>query len=177
MIRLVRMPTTERRRDSLIQRVRSRTHSRSKAAGAVSGERGTAALKEKPGDGIEALLGHKFQRPELLRRALTHRSLAYEKKLAEPDVAVANDPKADNEQLEFLGDAVLGFLVTEDLCGRYPELHEGELTRLRSELVSRKHLGQVAGRLTLGAHMLMGREKSAAAAAKRPRCWPTASKR
>lgn len=114
-------------------------------------------MKEKPGDGIEALLGHKFQRPELLRRALTHRSLAYEKKLAEPDAAVANDPQADNEQLEFLGDAVLGFLVTEDLCGRYPELHEGELTRLRSELVSRKHLGQVAGRLNLGAHMLMGR--------------------
>lgn len=113
-------------------------------------------MKEKPGDGIEALLGHKFQRPELLQRALTHRSLAYEKKIAEPD-GLANDPRADNEQLEFLGDAVLGFLVAEDLCGRYPELHEGELTRLRSELVSRKHLGQVAGRLNLGAYMLMGR--------------------
>lgn len=114
-------------------------------------------MREKPGDGIEALLGHRFQQAELLRRALTHRSLAYEKKLAEPDGTTANDPRADNEQLEFLGDAVLGFLVAEELCGRYPELHEGELTRLRSELVSRKYLGQVAGRLNLGAHMLMGR--------------------
>lgn len=114
-------------------------------------------MKEKPGDGIEALLGHRFRQPELLRRALTHRSLAYEKKLAEPDAVVANDPRADNEQLEFLGDAVLGFLAAEDLCSRYPELHEGELTRLRSELVSRKHLAQVAVRLNLGAYMLMGR--------------------
>ncbi|MFZ0662815.1 MAG: ribonuclease III [Acidobacteriaceae bacterium] len=114
-------------------------------------------MKEKPGEGIEALLGHGFAQPVLLRRALTHRSLAYEKKLAAPDAPVANDPRSDNEQLEFLGDAVLGFLVAEDLCRRYPELHEGELTRLRSELVSRKHLGQVAARINLGAHMLMGR--------------------
>ena len=116
-----------------------------------------AALKEKSGSGIEALLRHKFAQPELLRRALTHRSLAYEKKLAEPDAAAGNDPQSDNEQLEFLGDAVLGFLAAEGLCRRYPELHEGELTRLRAELVSRKHLGQVAGRLNLGEYMLLGR--------------------
>lgn len=114
-------------------------------------------MKEKPRDGIEALLRHRFARPELLRRALTHRSLAYEKRLAEPDAAAGNDPQADNEQLEFLGDAVLGFLAAEELCRRYPELHEGELTRLRAELVSRKHLGQVAARLNLGEHMLLGR--------------------
>jgi ribonuclease-3 len=112
-------------------------------------------LKDEPGDRIEALLEHRFARPELLRRALTHRSLAYEKRLAEP--GAADDPSTDNEQLEFLGDAVLGFLAAEELCRRYPELHEGELTRLRSELVSRKHLAQVAARLDLGAHMLMGR--------------------
>jgi len=116
-------------------------------------------LKERtePGGQIESLLRHKFTQPELLTRALTHRSLAYEKKLAEPEAPAPNDPSADNEQLEFLGDAVVGFLVADDLCRRYPELREGELTRLRSELVSRKHLGQVAARLNLGQHMLLGR--------------------
>jgi ribonuclease III len=117
--------------------------------------------RPEPGSQIESLLRHKFARPELLTRALTHRSLAYEKKAAAPDAPVnhhaASDPNADNEQLEFLGDAVVGFLVTEDLCRRYPELREGELTRLRSELVSRRHLGQVAARLNLGEHMLLGR--------------------
>jgi ribonuclease III len=56
-----------------------------------------------------------------------------------------------------LGDAVIGFLAADDLCRRYPELDEGQLTRLRAELVSRKHLGAVAARLNLGEHMLLGR--------------------
>jgi ribonuclease-3 len=115
---------------------------------------------------LETLLGHRFTQPELLRRALTHRSLAFEHRViaaageAEVDAAepeIKSDPSADNEQLEFLGDAVVGFLVAEELCRRYPELHEGELTRLRAELVSRRHLGQVAARLNLGDYMLLGR--------------------
>lgn len=119
-------------------------------------------MKATPGprDELESLLHHRFAQPELLIRALTHRSLAYEKKLAEPEPSAGApkiDPSADNEQLEFLGDAIFGFLVAEALCHRYPELNEGELTRLRSELVSRRHLGQVAARLNLGAHMLLGR--------------------
>ena len=116
-------------------------------------------MKEKPqsGDEVESLLRHKFAQRELLTRALTHRSLAYEQRIAEPEAPTPNDPSTDNEQLEFLGDAIVGFLVAEDLCRRYPELHEGALTRLRAELVSRKHLGQVAARLNLGAHMLLGR--------------------
>jgi ribonuclease-3 len=119
-------------------------------------------LSEKPEPGeIESLLQYSFAQPELLTRALTHRSLAYENRPSDPAVSAESDsgtdPNADNEQLEFLGDAVVGFLVAEDLCHRYPELHEGELTRLRAELVSRKHLGQVATRLNLGAYMLLGR--------------------
>ncbi|HZD49389.1 MAG TPA: ribonuclease III [Silvibacterium sp.] len=121
---------------------------------------------------LETLLGHSFRQPELLSRALTHRSLAYEQRLAAAGTAdVGNtfsapseigshpgsDPTADNEQLEFLGDAVVGFLVAEDLCRRYPELREGALTRLRAELVSRRHLGLVAARLNLGEYMLLGR--------------------
>jgi ribonuclease-3 len=103
---------------------------------------------------VETLLGHRFARPDLLTQALTHRSLSYELKMKDPEAA---EPGTDNEQLEFLGDAVIGFLTAEDLCRRYPELNEGQLTRLRAELVSRKHLGQVAGRLNLGAYMLLGR--------------------
>jgi ribonuclease III len=111
---------------------------------------------------LEKLLRHRFTRPELLRRALTHRSLAYEQRVLvseagdSPESAVS-DPSSDNEQLEFLGDAIVGFLVAEELCRRYPELHEGALTRLRAELVSRRHLGLVAARLNLGEHMLLGR--------------------
>jgi ribonuclease III len=106
---------------------------------------------------VEAVLGHRFAHPELLRQALTHRSLAHERKAAGEDPSLFSDPSADNEQLEFLGDAVVGFLTAEALCKRYPELHEGELTRLRAELVSRKHLGQIAARLELGEAMLLGR--------------------
>jgi ribonuclease-3 len=113
---------------------------------------------EESGD-VEALLGHRFCRPDLLTRALTHRSLAYEQKLKDPDSAASLDADrgSDNEQLEFLGDAVIGFLAADDLCRRYPDLDEGHLTRLRAELVSRKHLGEVAARLNLGAFMLLGR--------------------
>ena len=121
-------------------------------------------MKKKSGvPELETLLGHHFQRPELLLRALTHRSLAYEQRLADAESSNAvlhdtySDPSADNEQLEFLGDAVIGFLVAEELCRRYPGLREGALTRLRAELVSRHHLGLVAERLNLGEYMLLGR--------------------
>jgi ribonuclease III len=117
---------------------------------------------------LESLLGHKFAQPGLLRRALTHRSLAYEQRLAAEaeessdspvasNVTECSDPRSDNEQLEFLGDAVVGLLVAEELCRRYPELNEGSLTRLRAELVSRRQLGSVAAGLNLGDYMLLGR--------------------
>jgi ribonuclease-3 len=98
------------------------------------------------------LFDYAFQRPQLLTWALTHRSLAYETK---PETLL--DPTADNEQLEFVGDAVLGFAVAEALFLRFPSSREGELTRLRSSLVSRRHLGEVAVRIDLGAHLLLGR--------------------
>ncbi|RXS93510.1 ribonuclease III [Silvibacterium dinghuense] len=116
---------------------------------------------------MEHRLGHCFERSGLLARALTHRSLAYEQNLAHavaPAGKVAasqpepvHDPSSDNEQLEFLGDAVLGFLAAEELCQRYPGLDEGQLTRLRAELVSRRHLGEVAIGLKLGDSMLLGK--------------------
>lgn len=108
--------------------------------------------REKPQPASPILSEHIFERPELLTRALTHRSLAYE-----TDPEALNNPGADNEQLEFVGDAVLGLVVAESLLRHFPGSHEGELTRLRASLVSRGHLGKVAARIDLGAQILLGR--------------------
>jgi len=74
---------------------------------------------------LEALLGHHFQRPDLLHRALTHSSRAREQE------ASTGGKIIDNEQLEFLGDAVLGFVTSEELYRRYPEFEEGHLSAVR----------------------------------------------
>jgi ribonuclease-3 len=117
---------------------------------------------------LERILGHKFVKEHLLVQALTHSSLAHEFQLSEIDNA-GQSPPEDNEQMEFLGDAVIGMLVAESLFRRFPELSEGDLTRLRSALVSRRHLGNVAARLKLGKYLRLskgeersgGRKKSA----------------
>lgn len=103
---------------------------------------------------LEKALGHKFLRPELLQRALTHRSLANEQ-------AFANGSEApevrDNERLEFLGDAVLGLVVAEAMFLLHPDWQEGELTRVRSQLVSRQHMAEVAVSIDLGSHLRLSR--------------------
>ena len=109
---------------------------------------------QSPADGTAFTadaFGHSFKDESLLHRALTHRSLAYE--TAPESLA---DPNADNEQLEFVGDAVLGLVVAEALYRRFPRLHEGELTQLRASLVSRKHLGAMATRIDLGSLLKLG---------------------
>ncbi len=100
-------------------------------------------------ENLEEVLGHPFQNRELLERALTHKSRVYEK--------AAEDPATDNEQLEFLGDAILGFLVSEALVVQHPAFPEGRLSKLKAHLVSASHLHQVALRLQLGHHLLLGR--------------------
>ena len=110
---------------------------------------------------LEQLLGHRFADPHLLELALTHRSFAYEAAGgagASPDRTA--DPGKDNEQLEFLGDAVLGMLAAESLIRHFPSSREGELTRLRASVVSRKHLGKVGTRLNLGRWLRLGRTGS-----------------
>jgi ribonuclease-3 len=110
---------------------------------------------------LEGALGHGFARPELLVRALTHRSLANER--AAQDENDGNEGKevaadaGDNERLEFLGDAVLGLVVAEALFGAHPEWHEGELTRVRSQLVSRRHMAEVAAAIGLGNYLRLSR--------------------
>jgi ribonuclease-3 len=86
---------------------------------------------------------------DLLNLALTHRSYAYE-----------NGGLPTNERLEFLGDAVLGLTVTDELFHRHPDRAEGDLAKLRSSVVNTQALADVARRLTddgLGAHLLLGR--------------------
>ena len=110
-----------------------------------------------------ALFDHTFTRPELLTWALTHRSLAYE---TGPETLP--DPRSDNEQLEFVGDAVLGLAVAESLFHRFSHSREGELTRLRASLVSRRHLGAVAARIGLGEMLLLGRGEEQSGGRQKP---------
>lgn len=104
---------------------------------------------------LQEALGHRFARPELLIRALTHRSFAneqtVERKAAEPS------EDEDNERLEFLGDAVLGLVVAEAMFLVHPGWREGELTRVRAQFVSRQHMAQVAEEIGLGRHLRLSR--------------------
>ena len=84
--------------------------------------------------------------PELLERALTHRSYAYE-----------NGGLPTNERLEFLGDAVLGLIVTDTLFRKYPDLPEGQLAKLRAAVVQMRALADVARSLRLGSYVRLGR--------------------
>jgi len=81
-------------------------------------------------------------------RALTHRSSVYERTSA---------PAADNEQLEFLGDAILGFVVSDALVDVHPDYPEGKLSKRKAHLVSASHLHEVAASLNLGEYLLLGR--------------------
>lgn len=126
---------------------------------------------------LEAALGHHFAVPELLVRALTHRSLANEQAGHDPPQSqqaaevrtiktsigqILLRDAGDNERLEFLGDAVLGLVVAELLFSGHPDWHEGELTRVRAQLVSRMHMAQVAQSIGLGRHLRLskGEDKS-----------------
>ena len=97
---------------------------------------------------LEEALGHRFRRSKLLEQALTHSSHAHELEARSLSSGVR-----DNEQLEFLGDAVLGFVTSQELFQRFPEYQEGQLSKLRAHLVSAKHLVQVAGELQLGEYL------------------------
>lgn len=109
---------------------------------------------------LEAALGHRFARHELLVHALTHRSLANERGAGERILASGQEEiedAGDNERLEFLGDAVLGLVVAEALFLLHPEWQEGELTRVRAQLVSRQHMAEVAAAIDLGSYLRLSR--------------------
>jgi ribonuclease-3 len=99
---------------------------------------------------LEARIGHPFRDRELLVRALTHRSFVHDLRSTGAEVT------ADNENLEFLGDSILGFLVSEALMRRYPEHREGKLSSEKARIVSAAHLHGVARRLDLGSYLVLG---------------------
>jgi ribonuclease-3 len=111
----------------------------------------------QPISGLEQVLGHKFQRPELLEQAVTHTSYA-----RELESQGAGHGLGDNEQLEFLGDAVLSLVTSRELFDRFPHFREGELSKTRAFLVSEQHLIGAARRLHLGRylHLSRGEERS-----------------
>ncbi len=117
-------------------------------------------MKSRDISALEETLGHRFQHPELLVQALTHSSQARELETVQP--AVVRPRIGDNEQLEFLGDAILGLVTTEELFRNFPGFREGELSKLRAHLVSERHLIRVAQELELGHYLRLGRgeEKS-----------------
>jgi ribonuclease III len=96
---------------------------------------------------LEGALGYRFQRLDLLNQALTHKSYVHEQR----------DHGQHNERLEFLGDAVLGLVISNHCYGRFVHLTEGELSKLRASLVNDSNLARIARRLDLGAFLLVGR--------------------
>jgi len=107
----------------------------------------------------EKSLGLIFNDKTLLLRALTHRSYINEN----PHFVLE-----DNERLEFLGDAVLDFLVAEYLYHRFPEIHEGELTSLRAALVRTEALAHLARKIGLGRYLYLGRGEESGGGRRRP---------
>ena len=114
-----------------------------------------------PPEVLEEKLGYRFANPELLIRALTHRSSLSDKTGKMPDAE-------DNEQLEFLGDAVLGFVVSEALFRRYPNAREGQLSQWKSHLVSARYLHNLALIIGLGEFLVLGKGEERNGGRERP---------
>ena len=96
---------------------------------------------------LETAIGYRFQNIQLLQNALTHSSYANER---------WHNSLLSNERLEFLGDSVLGMLVAEYLYHNFPNRPEGELTRMRADMVCEQTLAAAANRIGLGTHLLLG---------------------
>ena len=96
---------------------------------------------------LETAIGYRFHNLSLLQNALTHSSYANER---------WHNSLLSNERLEFLGDSVLGMLVAEYLFRNFPNRPEGELTRMRADMVCEKTLAAAANRIGLGGHLLLG---------------------
>lgn len=101
---------------------------------------------------VAGRLGHTFREPALLEQALTHRSFG----------------AAHNERLEFLGDGVLNCVIASELYRRFPELPEGDLSRLRAHLVNQAALAEIAGGLDIGSSLRLGDGESRSGGRERP---------
>ncbi|MBU1006480.1 MAG: ribonuclease III [Candidatus Omnitrophica bacterium] len=101
---------------------------------------------------VENLIGYRFRNKAIINQALTHKSYANEKHRA---------TSGDNERLEFLGDSVLGIIMSRILYDDCPKYDEGVLTRFKSQLVSGSTLGRIAKQLQIGDFLLLGRGEEA----------------
>ena len=108
---------------------------------------------------LQKILGLPFQQQELLTQALTHSSYANENPGTAP---------ASNERLEFLGDAILGLIVAENLFRDFPAMSEGEMTRLRSILVKQETLARVAESIELGDYLYLGKGEESSGGREKP---------
>lgn len=109
---------------------------------------------------LETAIKHKFRDRSLLQLALTHSSLAHElqtRNATDLDLKSTSAHLRDNEQLEFLGDAVLGFVTSRLLFEKFPHFQEGQLSKLRAHLVSARYLIKVARQLQIGDFLYLGR--------------------
>ncbi len=103
-------------------------------------------------EGFSLKIGHRFNDPDLLRRALTHRSYG----------------AANNERLEFLGDSVVNCAVAHELYSKFPKLDEGDLSRLRANLVSQPSLFTIARNFGFGDQLLLGEGELKSGGSRRP---------
>ena len=107
---------------------------------------------------LQKRLGYKFRNLAFLRQSLTHRSFANE----------ADDPRfEDNEKLEFLGDSIIGFVISELLYQTFPQFREGDLSRVKSHVVSEPFLARLARELDLGDFLLLGKGEAASGGQKK----------
>jgi ribonuclease-3 len=115
-------------------------------------------------DELELALGYRFLNRPLLARAVTHSSSANETQPPWTQSAGMQPEKAqaDNERLEFLGDAILGFLIGESIFNRFEGFTEGQLSLLKNHLVSATHLLAIAHKLELGRYLQLGRGEETA---------------
>ncbi len=107
-------------------------------------------------EGIEKEIGYEFKNKELLKTALTHTSYAYEKHIN------------SNEKLEFLGDSILEFLSSRYLYENYPNLREGEMTKVRATVVCEKSLYKIASKRNFGKYLYLGKSEKINGGNKRP---------
>ena len=109
-------------------------------------------------DAFQRRLGYKFQDAALLRLALTHPSVAHEAAGVIPH----------NQRLEFLGDSVLGLVLTNELYTRFPDVSEGPLTKARAQMVNRRTLASQARQIHLGEHLILSRGEETTGGRERP---------
>lgn len=117
------------------------------------------ATKAKSATGLQQDLAFPFASPDLLQQALIHRSYINEA----PEEEIES-----NERLEFLGDAVLGLVISEELFRKYPAMSEGHLSQIRAQLVRWDTLAQAAVRIGLGDYLLLGRGEELSGGRQRP---------